>query len=165
MHMAATIGDVTGLQKQRHPQNIPHLVKKIKGFPLKVKSFQITATYEKSGEGFHPRHPPLYHSRGMNLRVHPRDKIPIVSRTFPNYIRQFPQCSGYHVRLTRGRSPVQFWPETRTLSFFFLFFFSFTLLIITLSYITSFCRKRHIRERFSCRKFANHIKLTKPTLL
>ena len=24
----------------------------------------------------------------------------------------FPQCSGYHVRLTRGRSPVQIWPET-----------------------------------------------------
>ena len=38
-------------------------------------------------------------------------------------------------------------------------------LIITLAYITSFCRKRHIREKFSCRKFANHIKLTKPTLL
>ena len=24
-------------------------------------------------------------------------------------------CSGYHVRLTRGRSPVQAWPETRLL--------------------------------------------------
>ena len=27
------------------PLNIPHLVKKIKSFPLKVKSFQNTATY------------------------------------------------------------------------------------------------------------------------
>ena len=30
----------------------------------------------------------------------------------------FPYCSGYHVRLTRGRSPVRAWPET--LSFFVL---------------------------------------------
>ena len=29
----------------------------------------------------------------------------------------------------------------------------------------SFSRKRHIRERFSCRKLANPIRLTKPTLL
>ena len=29
------------------PQNIPHLVKKIKGFPLKTKSFQNTVTYQK----------------------------------------------------------------------------------------------------------------------
>ena len=53
--------------------------------------------------------------------------------------------------------------QERCLSFFY--FFSLTLLIITLSYITSFCRKRHIRERFLCRKFANLIRLTKPTVL
>ena len=34
---------------------------------------------------------------------------------------RFPQCSGYHVRLTRGRSPVRAWPET----FFFIFLFIF----------------------------------------
>ena len=43
--MATIFGDVTGLQQRRHPKNIPDLVKKIKGFPLKVKSFQNTATY------------------------------------------------------------------------------------------------------------------------
>ena len=37
--MATIVGDVTGLQQRHHPQNIPHLVKKIKGFPLEVKSF------------------------------------------------------------------------------------------------------------------------------
>ena len=37
--MATIVGDVTGHQQRHHPQNIPHLVKKIKGFPLKVKSF------------------------------------------------------------------------------------------------------------------------------
>ena len=45
--MATIVGDVTGLQKRHHSKNIPHLVKKIKGFPLKVKSFQNTATYQK----------------------------------------------------------------------------------------------------------------------
>ena len=45
---------------------------KIKGFPLKVKSFQNSATYQNSEEGFHPL--PLYHGRGMNLRVSPRVK-------------------------------------------------------------------------------------------
>ena len=38
--MATIVGDVTGLQQRHHPWNIPHLVKKMKGFPLKVKSFQ-----------------------------------------------------------------------------------------------------------------------------
>ena len=45
--MATIVGDVTGLQQRYHQQNIPHLVKKIKGFPIKVKSFQNTATYQK----------------------------------------------------------------------------------------------------------------------
>ena len=45
--MPTIVGDVTGLQQSHHPLNIPHLVKKIKGFPLKVKAFQSTATYQK----------------------------------------------------------------------------------------------------------------------
>ena len=45
--MATIVGDVTGLQQRHHPQNIPHLVEKIEGFPLKVKSFPNTATYQK----------------------------------------------------------------------------------------------------------------------
>jgi len=35
--MATIVGDVLGLQQRHHPKNIPHLVKKVKGFPLKVK--------------------------------------------------------------------------------------------------------------------------------
>ena len=52
--MATIVGDVTGLQQRHHPLNIPHLVKKIKGFPLKAKAFQNTATYQNSGEELHP---------------------------------------------------------------------------------------------------------------
>ena len=40
--MATIVGDVTDLQQRHHLLNIPHLVKKIKGFPLKVKAFQNT---------------------------------------------------------------------------------------------------------------------------
>ena len=55
------------------PLNIPHLVKKIKSFPLKVKSFQNTATYQKfrGGAPSNAPPPPLYHGGGMNLRVRP----------------------------------------------------------------------------------------------
>ena len=42
---ATLCGDVTGLQRHHHTWNISHLVEKIKGFPLKVKSFQNIATY------------------------------------------------------------------------------------------------------------------------
>ena len=42
---ATLFGDVTGLQQHHHTWNISHLVEKIKGFPLKVKSFQNIATY------------------------------------------------------------------------------------------------------------------------
>ena len=49
--MATIAGDVTGLQQRQQPQNIPHLVKKIKGFSLKVKSFQNTAAYQKHRGG------------------------------------------------------------------------------------------------------------------
>ena len=55
--MATIVGDVTGFPRRHHPQNIPHLVKKIKGFPLKVKSFQNTATYRKL-RGEVPSKPP-----------------------------------------------------------------------------------------------------------
>ena len=52
--MAAIVGDVTGLQQRHHPLNIPPLVEKIKGFPLKAKS-----TYQKlRGEEFHQPPPP-----------------------------------------------------------------------------------------------------------
>ena len=44
--MATMFGDVTDLQQRHHPQNIPHLVKTIKGFPLKAKSFRDTLTYQ-----------------------------------------------------------------------------------------------------------------------
>ena len=73
--MATIVGEVTGLQQCNHPWNIPHLVKKIRGFPLKVKLFQNTATYPNSWEGLHPPPPPptpLYLGGGMNLRLHPR---------------------------------------------------------------------------------------------
>ena len=40
--MATIVGDVTG------PHLIPHLVEKIKGFPLKVKSSPKTATFKKN---------------------------------------------------------------------------------------------------------------------
>ena len=57
------------------PMNIPHLVKKIRGFPLKVKLFQNIATYPKLRGGAPSTPPPphpLYHGGGMNLRVRPR---------------------------------------------------------------------------------------------
>ena len=47
--MATNVGDVTGPQQRHHPQNIPHLLEKIKGLPLKAKSFRNTETYQKSG--------------------------------------------------------------------------------------------------------------------
>ena len=72
------VGDVTaGLQQRHHPQNIPPLVEKIKGFPLKAKSFRRnTASYQKLW-GRVPSTPPpspppatpLHHSGGMDLRV------------------------------------------------------------------------------------------------
>ena len=45
--------------------------KKIKGFPLKVKSFQNTVTYQKLWGRVPSTQPPLptlYHAKGMNLR-------------------------------------------------------------------------------------------------
>ena len=74
--MATIVGDVTGLHQRHHPQNIPHLLKKMKGFPLKVKSFQNTVTYQKLREGVPstPTPRPLYHGGGMNMCVLPRVK-------------------------------------------------------------------------------------------
>ena len=71
--MATIFGDVTDLQQRHHPLKIPHLVEKIKGFPLKAKSFRNTATCQKHKGGFHQT--PLYHDGGMTLRVCPRVKI------------------------------------------------------------------------------------------
>ena len=52
---------------------ISHFVKKIKGFPLKVKSFRNTATNQKLRGGFHPpTH--LVPRWGYDLRVSPRVK-------------------------------------------------------------------------------------------
>ena len=45
--MATIVDDVTGPQQRHYLKNIRQLVKKIKGFPLKVKSFRSTATYQK----------------------------------------------------------------------------------------------------------------------
>ena len=57
--MATIVGDVTGLQQRHLPWNIPHFVKMIKGFPLKVKSFQNTAKYQKLRGGVTSTpHPP-----------------------------------------------------------------------------------------------------------
>ena len=56
--MATIVGDVTGLHQRHHPQNLPHLLKKMKGFPRKVKSFQNTATYQKLREGVPSTPPP-----------------------------------------------------------------------------------------------------------
>ena len=71
--IATIAGDVTaGLQQRHHPQNVLPLVEKIKGFPLKAKSFRNTATYQKVW-GRIPSTPPppipLYLGRGMDLRV------------------------------------------------------------------------------------------------
>ena len=76
--MAIIVGDVTGPQQRHHPYNISHLVKKIKGYPLKVKSFRNTATNQKlRGEGsIHPSY-----TTGMNLHVGPRVKKPPFVKT------------------------------------------------------------------------------------
>ena len=78
--MATNVGDVTGLQQRHHPSNIPHPVKKVKGFPLMIQSFQNTAAYQNLWGGIHPPPPPPHPSPcitvhgGKNLRVRPRIK-------------------------------------------------------------------------------------------
>ena len=52
-------------------ENIPHLVKKIKDFPLKGKSFRNPATYQELRGGApstHPSSPPLYYGGGIILQ-------------------------------------------------------------------------------------------------
>ena len=71
--MATIVGTVPGLQQCHQPLNIAHLLKKIKGFPPKVKSFPNTATYQKLlGEFFPPPLPRLYHYGGYEFACHPR---------------------------------------------------------------------------------------------
>ena len=62
-------GDVTDLQQRHHPQNILHLVEKMKGFSLKAKSFRNTATCQKpkGGEGGPSTPTPLYHHGGYDF--------------------------------------------------------------------------------------------------
>ena len=67
--MATIVGDVTGLPQCHYPYNIPHLVKKIKGFPLKVKSFQNTATYRKLREGVPSTPPPPPHCTTVGVWI------------------------------------------------------------------------------------------------
>ena len=54
-------GDVTDFHQRHHPQNIPHLVEEMKGFPLKTKSFRNTVTSQKlkGGGGPSTLPPPL----------------------------------------------------------------------------------------------------------
>ena len=58
--MATLFWDVTEIQQCHHPQNKPHRVEKIKGFPWKAKFFWNTATYQKlkGGGGGQSTHPP-----------------------------------------------------------------------------------------------------------
>ena len=56
--MATLFWDVTEIQQYHQPQNKPHCVEKIKGFPLKAKFCWNTATYQKlKGAGFHQPNP------------------------------------------------------------------------------------------------------------
>ena len=72
---ATIVGDVTGLQQRHHPNVVPHLVKKIKDFPLKAKSFQNTATYQKLRGGVPSTPLPCTAvAWGMNLHISPRVK-------------------------------------------------------------------------------------------
>ena len=47
--MATIFGDVTDVQQRHHPQNIPHLVEKMKSFLMKAKSFRKIATSKPPG--------------------------------------------------------------------------------------------------------------------
>ena len=65
-------GEVKNLQQCYYTQNISHLVKKIKNFPMKAKSFRNTATYQKTRGSINRPPPLLYHGGGLTLRVRPR---------------------------------------------------------------------------------------------
>ena len=72
--MATMFGDVTDLQQRPPIKYTSSCWEKIKGFPLKEKSFRNTAMYQKfkGGGGCSINPPPLYHGGGMTLRVCPR---------------------------------------------------------------------------------------------
>ena len=53
-----------GLQQGHHPWNIPHLVKKIKGFPPKVNRFEILQ-HIKNSRGLPQPPPPLPTTAGL----------------------------------------------------------------------------------------------------
>ena len=69
--MATIVGDVTGPQQRHRRQNIPYLVEEIKGFPLRVKSFEIVQ-HIKNSKGWEVGGP--IDGGGMNLHVGPRVK-------------------------------------------------------------------------------------------
>ena len=77
--MATIVGDVLGLQQRHHPKNIPHLIKKIKGFPLKVKSFRNSATRQKLQGGLPSPlpPPPPWTTMGVWICVYVRELIAI----------------------------------------------------------------------------------------
>ena len=83
-------GDVTDLQQHPNPQNIPHLVEKNKGFPLKVKSFRNIATDQKLSR--RSINPPLCHGRSMTLLVRPRVKISLLLYCILLFYCQFLDC-------------------------------------------------------------------------
>ena len=66
---------------------IHHLVKKIKVFPLKVKSFRILQYIKNPGpgRGFHPPPSPLYHGAGMTLHVRLRVKMWCIASQLISY--------------------------------------------------------------------------------
>ena len=73
--MATTVVTSEASSRATTPLNIPHLVKKIKSFPLKVKSFQNTATYQKFRGGAPsnpPPPPPLCTTVGVWICVYVR---------------------------------------------------------------------------------------------
>ena len=85
-------------------QDVHHcwwLVKKIKGLPLKVKSFQNTAAYQKllHNPKLPPPPTPLYHGGGMNLRVRSRVSNFIGVRWWLNHwtylLTYYPLCLAY----------------------------------------------------------------------
>ena len=74
------------LQQHHHPWNIPHLVEKIKGFPLKAKLFQNIATYQKlKGKGGPspppPPSDPLVPRRGYGFNCTSEGKGTCMSNT------------------------------------------------------------------------------------
>ena len=85
--MATLFWYVTEIQQCHHPQNIPHRVEKIKGFPLKAKFFWDTATYQK------------LHCKGGGGRFH-QPTLPCITVGVCVYVRGL--CSGSMdaVRLT-----------------------------------------------------------------